>query len=90
MIYAIIPFRDESGALDRKLKELKERDIPIYDDEAPNAYFAAYKGTTRELAEVVGYGDSSVGTGVVIPVSNYYGYASKHLWEWLSVHGKDG
>ena len=87
MIYAIIPFRDESGVLDSKLKELR---IPIYDDEAPTAYFASYKGTTRELAEAIGYDDSSIGTGIVIPVSNYYGYASKHLWEWLSVHGKNG
>jgi len=88
MIYAIISFRDESGALPSKLKELR---IPIYDDEAPNAYFVSYRGTTRELAEAIGYSDpSSVGTGIVVPVSNYFGYASKNLWEWLSVYEKDG
>lgn len=87
MIYAIIPFEEEEE-LRRKIDAL---DTFVYDDEAPTAYFVSYKGTTRELAEAIGYNEpSSVGTGIVIPVQNYFGYASKHLWEWLRVYGKDG
>lgn len=86
MIYAIIPFREEEE-LRHKIDAL---DTFVYDDEAPKAYFVSYKGTTRELAEAIGYNEpSSVGTGIVIPVPNYFGYASKHLWEWLNVHEKN-
>lgn len=86
MIYAIIPFKEEEE-LRRKIEALGTF---VYYDQAPNAYFVFYRGTTRELAEAVGYGEpSSVGTGIVIPVSNYFGYASKNLWEWLNVHEKN-
>ena len=39
---------------------------------------------------MLGYnGDEGAGTGIVIPISNYFGYASKDLWEWLELHAKD-
>ena len=87
MIYAIIPFEEEEE-LRRKIDALNTF---VYDDEAPKAYFVSYKGTTRELAEAVGYNEpSSVGTGSGIPVPNNFGYAAKHLWEWLRIYEKDG
>ena len=83
MIYVIIPFEQGDGFLP-KLEDLK---IPVCEAEAPVAYFVSYQGTTRTLSEAVGYGnDKEVGTGVVIPVSNYFGYASTELWEWLEIH----
>ena len=27
-----------------------------------------------------------LGTGVVVRISNYFGYASTELWEWLEIH----
>ena len=83
MIYVIIPFEQGEGFLSR----LETLDISVCAVEAPAAYFVSFKGTTRELSEAIGYGDDEdVGLGIVIPVSNYFGYASAELWEWLGIH----
>lgn len=87
MIYAIIPFqRSKKEKLRNKVETLG---IPVYTDEAPTAYFVSYNGTTRELAEAIGFSNGESGTGIVIPVSNYYGYAAKDLWEWINIHEHD-
>ena len=83
VIYAIIPF-EHSEKLRSRIDELG---LPVCDVEAPAAYFVSYDGTTRKLSEAVGYGnDEDMGTGVVIRISNYFGYASTELWEWLEIH----
>ena len=86
MIYAIIPFRLKiESKLQEKIEELADA---IYKDEAPKAYFASYQGTTRELADQIGYNDKGeAGTGIVVPITNHAGYASKDLWEWIRIHG---
>ena len=87
MIYAIIPLKRSDGeTLRRKVETLK---FPVYTHEAPVAYFASYNGTTRELAETIGLSGGESGTGIVIPVSNYFGYAAKDLWEWMRIHEND-
>ena len=87
MIYAIVPFqRSDKEKLRNKVETLG---CPVYTDEDPMAYFVSYNGTTRELAEAIGLSDGKLGTGIVIPVSNYYGYAAKDLWEWIRIHEQD-
>ena len=87
MLYVVIPLRlpaDDDAHLRGKIRAL---DVQFYGKEAPRVYFVSYDGTTTELAEALGYGDDkAVGSGVVIPITNYSGYASKNLWEWLSIH----
>lgn len=82
MIYAIIPFKP-GEELRSKIEALKS---PVYADESPAVYFVSYRGTTRELSDAIGYGDAPVGTGVVMPVSNYHGYASRDFWEWIGLY----
>ena len=83
MLYAIIPF-EPGGKLRSRIDALG---IPVCDVEALAAYFVSYDGTTRTLSEAVGYGnDEEAGTGVVMRISNYFGYASTELWEWLEIH----
>ena len=83
MIYAIIPF--EPG--EKLRSSIDKLGIPVCDVEAPAAHFVSYNGITRKLSEAVGFGDDKdVGTGIVIPVSTYFGYASGELWEWLEIH----
>lgn len=83
VIYAIVPF--EPG--EKLRSRIAKLEIPVCDVEAPAAYFVSYDGTTRKLSEAVGFGDDEdVGTGVVIRISNYFGYASSELWEWLEIH----
>lgn len=88
MVYAVIPFQAGSAVAERLAA------VPnagIYYDMAPAAYFISYQqGTTKDLANAIGYdGDAEVGTGIVLPVSNYFGYAAKDLWEWIAIHAND-
>ena len=52
-------------------------------------FFIATEGeTTRQLATKVGLGDDNVAgvtSGIVIPVTSYWGRHSSDLWEWISV-----
>lgn len=84
MIYAIIPF-EEHTVIANKIKEIG---VPVCESEAPVVYFVSFGGTTRKLSTLIGFGDDDrVGTGVVLRVENYFGYASEDLWEWMDIHG---
>lgn len=86
-LYAIIPF-EPSEKLRSNIDGL---DVPVYAGEAPAVYFVSFKGTTNELSEAVGYGDDrQAGTGVVISISNYSGFASRDLWEWMELQQNGG
>ena len=87
MIYAIVPF--QRGDKEKIRNKVEALGCPVYTDEAPSAYFVSYNGTTRELAEAIGLSDGESGTGIVIPVSNYYGYAAKDLWEWIRIYEQE-
>ena len=83
MLYAIVPF--EPG--EKLRSKIDALEVPVCDVEAPAVYFVWYAGTTRKLSEAVGFGDDEdIGSGVVIRVANYFGYASTELWEWLEIH----
>ena len=53
-----------------------------------DTWFVSYDGTTRELAEKIGIRQGRIGSGVVILVGAYAGYASTDLWEWLRANRK--
>ena len=52
-------------------------------------FFIATEGeTTRQLATKIGLGDENpdgVTSGIVIPVTSYWGRDNAELWEWISV-----
>jgi len=79
MLYAVVPL-NPNPALAQHLRALEDK---VYGEYAPKVYFVSYPGTTRELAAALNLHDGESGTGVVLPFSNYWGYASKDLWEWL-------
>lgn len=56
---------------------------------ASGVFFIATEGeTTRQLATKIGLGDDNedgITTGIVIPVTSYWGRYNSQLWEWISV-----
>ena len=56
---------------------------------ASGVYFIATEGeTTRQLATKIGLGDDNeagVTSGIVLPVTSYWGRYNSQLWEWISV-----
>ena len=87
MIYIIVPFGNiNEGAISEKVKGVGES---VYDDEAPNAWFVSYDGTTKELADKLEFGDDiEMGEAVIVQVSNYQGFASTSLWDWIRNYGR--
>lgn len=47
------------------------------------SWLVAFGGTTKELSDTLGISDGSVGTGIIVPVTNYYGRAPTDIWEWI-------
>ena len=60
-----------------------------YYDAGDNVYFISTVGeTTRQLATKIGLGDDDgvgVTSGIVLPVTNFWGRQNKDLWEWINV-----
>ena len=56
---------------------------------ADGVFFIATEGeTTRQLATKIGLGDddgAGVTSGIVVPVTSYWGRYNSQLWEWISV-----
>ncbi len=51
-----------------------------------NCLFLETEGeTTREVAEKIGFGQDNLSSGIVLPVTSYWGRADPELWEWISV-----
>ena len=60
-----------------------------YYDAGDGVFFISTVGeTTRQLATKIGLGDDNsdgVTSGIVVPVTNFWGRQNKDLWEWISV-----
>lgn len=58
-------------------------------DAGGDVFFIATDGeTTRELATKIGLGDENedgVTSGIVVPVTTFWGRQSTGLWEWIGV-----
>lgn len=55
-----------------------------------DAYLLATKDeTTREVATKIGIGDKLEGrevtSGIIVPVTSYWGRGDRTMWEWLAV-----
>lgn len=87
-IYLVVPLVVESTRLNSAV-EANVGASDRYKLQADRGWFVRYEGTTRELSDKIGLtgqakGEQSpVGSGLIVPVSNYYGRGSTEMWEWL-------
>lgn len=79
-VYAIIAGRNPEA-----LASLIESRFPNENYEAfPATWFVNAPLTTKEVSAALRLPDGASGAqAVVLPVTNYAGWASKGLWEWL-------
>jgi len=90
MVYIVVPLSSDKDALAGLKERLREAEgIEVYNEAAPHAFFVSYKGTTKELAEAIGYGSGESGRGIVVPLDVYHGWAAKDMWEWIHLHAND-
>ena len=91
-IFLILPLGDEderARAREILTPQLTQLGSPVQEIDEPLAWFAAYDGTTRELATALGLTSGDI-RGVVLSIKYYQGFAPRSLWEWLDTHRTNG
>lgn len=84
--YAVILLSDEEepGAAANILRAI---DPSVYEHYAQRGlYFVRFGGTAQQLAERMGFStghDPDPIRGVVLGVSQYFGFANRDLWNWM-------
>lgn len=46
----------------------------------------AFRGTSKELSDLLKISDGENGPAIVASVGSYFGRASTDIWEWISAH----
>lgn len=67
------------------LKAAVEGFFPGFTQVAANAWLVTANGVAKDVSDKLGLTEGGTGTGVVLTVSGYYGYASNAIWEWLAM-----
>lgn len=57
---------------------------------SPGQWFLVASGTAKDVSDKLGITAGTVGTGVVVSVSGYFGLAAQNIWEWLAAKLKAG
>ena len=81
--YAVVLLgdEDERGKVVSVLRTIDPAVFDTYDQS--RVYFLRFSGTTRQLADQVGFSDAHGELlGIVLPMEGYAGYASRDLWNW--------
>ena len=85
-MYAVILLDDEEepGVAANTLRAI---DPSVYEHYAPRGlYFVRFGCTAQQLAERMGFAtkhDTHPIRGVVLGVSQYFGFANRDLWNWM-------
>ena len=48
-------------------------------------FIATKDETTQNVGEKLGMGEENLSSGIVVPVSAYWGRANPAMWEWIGV-----
>ena len=70
----------------RIVRERLQEHYPDQYIEGRQAFFVATVGETSvQVADKLGFGTENLSSGIVIPVTAYWGRADPNLWEWIQV-----
>ena len=79
-VYAVIPLEGDAQNLQSALGDIQT----TYRDYEPTVLFVAFGGTAKQLAEKAGFSKQhGAKSGIVVEVTDYYGFANTDLWHWL-------
>ena len=81
-IYAVIQLTKEKDP-EKILSVIRDLDSAAFVQYASEGvYFIRFNGTAKQVSEHVGF-SSGPKTGVVLGISQYHGFASRDLWNWM-------
>ena len=80
-VVALLGVEDQPEKVVSVLRTIDPAVFDVYDQRG--VYFLRFSGTTRQLADQVGFSDDhGAQLGIVIPMEGYAGYANRDLWSW--------
>ncbi len=88
-IYIAVPLSPDHSALDSAVQQRIELQADRYKLQSNRGWLIKFDGTTVELSNHLGLtgqdkGEPApLGSGIVVPVSGYYGRGPTDMWEWL-------
>ena len=85
-VFAVFAVKDNTRVREGLNEHYGDRYHVVGDD----AYLLATRDeTTREAATKIGIGDNLEGrevtSGVIVPVTSYWGRGDRTMWEWIAV-----
>lgn len=66
-------------------RALEEKSLP-HIQAHDNQWVVSYKGTSKELSDLIGISTSNGQAGIVVTMSGYYGLAPNDIWEFIAAH----
>ena len=84
-LFALISPED-NPALEKAVSErFKDRYYKI----APGQFVVSEdNATTQSIFEGLGFRGGTLGLAIILPITNYAGWHSQNLWEWISAQSK--
>ena len=87
MVYVVLLFQGDKSSFREKITAIDQSAYLGYANEG--TYFISSSGPASVLAERLGFGaDKSPELGVVLGVSDHFGFASAELWKWIRERSK--
>ncbi|MGY2186169.1 hypothetical protein [Pseudomonas sp. SDO5591_S426] len=83
-VYLVVPTKRK----DALVKAAHEAELPVFSDLfTEGGFLVSFAGTASELGKKLGMDkDANQGTGIVQPLTGYYGYANQAIWDWVNIH----
>lgn len=80
-MFAVLGQLDNAETLGNAIKQkFPEAHYPL----ANNTWIVIADSTAKGISDQLGITDGSIGAGVVLLFTSYYGRASTQLWEWVA------
>jgi hypothetical protein len=82
MVFAVIATEGDPSPL----RTAVETFFPGSAQVASNVWLVTATGAVaKDVSDRLGLQEGGIGTGIVLTVFGYYGYASNAIWEWLAM-----
>lgn len=85
-IFLVIPTDVETIRLNNAIKDQQSAGAIKYLELPRGEFFVSYKGTSKELSDLLKVTDGESGGAIVASTNSYYGWAGTNIWEWVTAH----
>jgi predicted heme/steroid binding protein len=86
-VFIVIPTTPKAEIKPSLKTSIAESNLPSY-PLINGETLIAFKGTSKELSDLLKISDGTNGPAIVSLIGSYYGRSATDIWEWIAVHGE--